>query len=299
MDLCYLLRGYQLSQSAMLVYGVLEGLSRASAVRGKDYTYISRKAIGERIGRSERTAQRAVKELERAGLIVVKRMGRTLNDRIFVFPPRPQLPQEEKESKVRAADYSIYGAATAQTAPAPSCPAASMAGQEPSKMAGHSNYFQKMSNKGIDKSINPGETMKKGRPTPKRVRVNKAEREKIVKKYRDFFRKSLKLEENQRALVYLDNDDEIVALDKVIDFMANTMASKAKIAVNGTLLTPQQWFDVTKNITDSNVINLLYKIQKYKARNPQAYLLSALYNEGLQGLLQKPFYDDKCAGIVL
>lgn len=294
MDLCYLLRGYQLSQSAILVYGVLEGLSRASAKRGKPYTYISRKSLGERIGRSERTAQRAVKELERAGLVAVKKMGRTLNDHIFVFPP--QMPEKEKEGKVKAADHSIYGAVTAPTAPAPSCQAASMSGLEVTQMSGHNTNVQKINNNRID-SINPGKTMKKGRATPRQVRINKAEREKIVRKYRDFFQNSLRLEENRKEWVYVDNTKDVAALEKVIDFMANTMARKTKIAVNGTLLTPLQWFDVAKHLKDEDVFRIIYKMPRYKARNPQAYLLSTLYNEGLQNVIQEPFYDYKSAAL--
>ena len=295
MDLCYKLRDYNLSRSAMLAYNVLEALSNASAARGKSYTYISRKSLGERIGRSERTAQRAVKELERERLVVVKRMGRTLNDHIFVFPPR--MPQEEKERQVKAADHSVYGAAKAPAAAAtPSCPAASMAGQEPSKMAGHNNNgSQKINNNRIDKSINPGKTMKKGRATPRQVRINKAEREKIVRKYRDFFQNSLRLEEIRKEWVYVDNTKDVAALEKVIDFMANTMARKTKIAVNGTLLTPLQWFEVAKHLKDEDVFRIIYKMPRYKARNPQAYLLSAIYNEALQTVIQEPFYDSNTA----
>ena len=106
LDLTYYLRDYHLSANAMLVYGVLDGLSKVSAKNGRPYTFISRKAIGQRIGKSERTARRAVKELEREGLISIKRMGNNLNDHIFVFAPKAT--QEEKQAKAANVNHSIY-----------------------------------------------------------------------------------------------------------------------------------------------------------------------------------------------
>lgn len=295
MDLCYLLRGYQLSQSAILVYGVLEGLSRASAARGKPYTYISRKAIGERIGRSERTAQRAVKELEQAGLVAVKRRGRTLNDHIFVFPP--QMPEGEKEGKVKAADHSIYGAVTA---PAPSSQAPSMAYQGPSKMSCHINNTQKI-NKNKDLSILPvnddekshEEVKGKGRPTPKRPRLSPEERQKVKNRYRDYLRERLEFEALRRDIVIPFEDAD--ALAKIIDLIANAMAAKGKIAVNGVLLSPSEYWYVVKNLTQESALNIIYKQANFKnVKNPRAYLLATLYNEALQDVLSRPYYSYNC-----
>ena len=277
LDLCYYLRGYNLSSTAMLVYGVLESLSKASLKRGKPYVYISRASIGEKIGKSERTARRAVKELQRANLIVVKRMGRNLNDHIFVFAPKE--PQESKQTIVETANHSVYADA-----------------QELPQMTAPYNNTEKVNNNTADISILPvnddrGHTPPKGKPTPKRPRANVEERQKLRKQYRDYFRKRMKYEEYQHD--YLATYDETDALAKVIDHMANTMANKGQIYVNGTLLTPQQWFYVVKNIEQEQVLDIIAGIHSWKnVRKPQAYLLSCIYNSALQGTLIKPWYNE-------
>ena len=77
MDLAYILRGYEISNTAKVIYGLLDGLSRASASNGLPYTYIGQRAIAERVGVCERTAHTAIKQLVSAGLIMVKRRGLT------------------------------------------------------------------------------------------------------------------------------------------------------------------------------------------------------------------------------
>lgn len=275
-DLCYYLRDYSLSSTAILVYGVLDGLSKASLKRGKSYVYISRASIGERIGKSERTARRAVKELERANLIMVKRMGRNLNDHIFVFSPKAT--QESKETAAKTANHSVF-----------------MSAQSKTKMSAPYGNTQKV-NLQTDISILPvnedkGHTPPKGRETPKRPRKNVEERQRIRKHYRDYFRNQLNFEEYKDA--YLTTFEDADALAKIIDFMANTMASKGQIYVNGALLTPKQWFYTVKNIDRESVLDIIYQRPYWKnVRKPQAYLLSCLYNSALQETIMKPWYLD-------
>lgn len=81
--------GVSVSASAANLYSVLVRLSRTSERNGyKDaygvFVFASRKQLGEYIERSERTAQRLVSELRRAGLIRVRRMGLHGNDRIYI-----------------------------------------------------------------------------------------------------------------------------------------------------------------------------------------------------------------------
>lgn len=274
LDLCYYLRGYSLSATAMLVYGLLDGLSKASAKNGKPYTYISRKSIGEHIGKSERTARRAVKELERAKLIVVKRTGNNLNDHIFVFAPKAT--QEEKKTTVETANHSVY--VSAQNRTEMSAPYTT----------------EKVIKNTMDISIHPandekGHTPPKGRPTNKRPRNNVEERQRLRRKFREYFRNQLKFEEYKRSFFTTFEDTD--ALAKIIDLMANAMASKGKIMVNQTLITPQQWFYVVKNIEQNDVLDILAKIPHLKnVRNTTAYLLACLYNSAMESTLLKPWY---------
>lgn len=284
LDLTYYLRGYAISNTAMLVYGLLDGLSKASGSQQKGYTYISRQSIAERIHKCERTARKAVKELEAVGLIKVKRMGRGLNDRIFVFAPNT--PAAEKEGKVEGADLSVYRTETA-------------------KNAALIDNTQKAINNHIDISINPanatdnaakpqmkGQTAPKGRPTNKRPQRNVEERQRLRKKYRDYLRQQLKVEEYDKDIFTYYEDVE--ALKKMVDLMANTMVSKAKIMVNGALITNQQWWYVVKNISQNAILDIIWAIPKYQnVRNLHAYLLATIYNTAIQEQISKPWFVNR------
>ena len=209
LDLVFYLRDYRLSANAMLVYGILDGLSKASAKNGRPYTYISRKSIGQRIGKSERTARRAVKELERVGLIMIKRMGNNLNDHIFVMAPKAT--QEEKQNKVENANHSIY--MTEQKRP-------DLAAPNNTQKVIINNQDSKLS---IPKNdIDKGQTAPKGRPTKKQTRRTIEERRQIKKRYKEYLIKKLEFQEFKNDL--LSYGDDIRALENIIELMSNTMA---------------------------------------------------------------------------
>jgi len=275
MDLAYALRGYDISNTAKVVYGLLDGLSRASAAKGKPYTYISRKSIAERCGVCEKTARTAIKALKSVGLIAEKRIGQGLNNHIFVFLPKET--KEEKQKTIDAADHSIYHSRTVNN---------SVLYTNTEKVI-KSRMDISIHSTNVDKGYTPP----KDKPTPKRPRINVDERQKLRKQYRDYFLKRLKYEEYSHD--QLTTFEDIDALRKVIETMSNTMASKGQIYVNGTLITPQQWFYVVKNIEQSQVISIISSIPHWKnVRKPRAYLLSCLYNSALHETLLKPWYVD-------
>ena len=283
LDLCYYLREYHLSNTAMLVYGLLDGLSKASAKRGKPYTYISRRSIGERIGKSERTAQRAVKELERANLIMVKRMGRNLNDHIFVFSPKTT--QEEKSDTFKTANHSVY-----------------MSGLNTTKMSYPIVNTQNVNNND-DISIIPtnqqlnehnrkedkGFTPKKGRPTNKRPHKDIAKETALRKHYTNLLKEKLKFEEYKND--FFVSNTNIEALDKIITMIAHFMSGNSKVVVNGALLTKYQWWNVAKDISQSGLLEIIAEIPYFRnVRKPQAYLLACIYNSAMEETLLKPWY---------
>lgn len=281
MDLTYVLRGYELSNTSKVIYGLLEGLSRASAAKGKPYTYISRQSIADRCGVCEKTVRNALKQLNAAGLITEKRMGRGLNNHIFVFLPKT--PQEEKKKTVDAADHSIFQSRTVKN------PVLYTNGE-------------KVNNTQIDKSIYPdtdkvaasrqnsGRTQPKGRPTNKRPHSNIEERKKIKKKYKDFLYQHLMVKDFIGDI--MSNGYECEALEKIIELMSNTMAGKSRLMVNGCLMNNQQWWYVARNISQSKIIDIIYKIPHFKnVKNPNAYLLAAIYNAALQETLERPWYN--------
>ena len=281
MDLTYVLRGYEISNTSKVIYGLLEGLSRASAAKGKPYTYISRQSIADRCGVCEKTVRNALKQLNAVGLITEKRMGRGLNNHIFVFLPKT--PQEEKKKTVEAADHSIFQSRTVKN------PVLYTNGEKVNKTHIDKSIYPD-NDKDAASRQNSGRTQAKGRPTNKRPHSNIEERKKIKKKYKDFLYLHLKV--NAFVGDINTNGYECEALEKIIELMANTMAGKGRLMINGCLMNNQQWWYVVKNISQEQIIDLIYKIPHFKnVKNPNAYLLAAIYNAALQETLEKPWYN--------
>lgn len=263
MDLAFALRGYEISNTAKVIYGVLDGLSKASMKQGKPYTYISRKSIAERVGVCEKTARTAIKSLIAVGLLAEKRVGQGRNNHIYVLAPHT--PMEK-------AKHSIYQSRTVNV----SLP--------------YTNT-EKVNNSD-SKTIYPAQdNRKKDRPTPKRPRRNIEEQQKIKKRYKEYLANRLRLEEMRKDMFV--SGVEVDALEKTIDMMAQTMTSKGKIAVNGTLLLPAQWWSAVRNLTQETVINLIYTMETARnVRNRRAYFLASLYNSAIQEMISAPFYAE-------
>lgn len=288
MDLSYALRGYDLSNTARVIYGLLDGLSQASARNGKPYTYISRASIAERVGVCEKTVRTCLKSLKSVGLITEKRMGRGLNNHIFVFLPKE--PQEEKQKKVEMADHSIYQA------------------QVQSRTVKNSSLYtngEKFINNSIDYQSIPtndkdcaptaqkrdGITAKKNRPTNKRPSSNLAERNKRKAKYKEYLYKRLEVKELKESWWWRNEniDSNIDSIEKVIELIANIATGNGKIMVNGALLTSQAWWYGVKNITQERVFETLNRVYNaFNVKNRKAYLLASLYNDGIEETITQP-----------
>ena len=281
-DLAFALRDYRISHTAMIIYGMLNSLSNAAVSKQKGYVFISRKSIAAKVNKCERTARKCVKELESVGLIHIKRMGRGLNDRIWILPPH--CPQEEAEQKIANSNMAIYRTETV-------------------KVAALNINTKKINNNQVDISINPenqrlnvaqrpedkGFTAKKGRPTNKRPRRNIEKETALRKYYTDLLKKQLKYEEYRHD--YFTMREDVEALEKVISLIANYMSGNTKIMVNGALLTKSQWWDMVKNIEQWQILDLIAKIPHFQnVRKPQAYLLACMYNSALHETLMKPWY---------
>ena len=283
MDLAYVLRGYQLTNTERVIYGLLDGLSQASARNGKPYTYISRASIAQRVGVCEKTVRTALKRLNSVGLITEKRMGRGLNNHIFVFLPKT--PKEEKQEKVKSADHNYYHSRTVNN-------------------SAFNTNTEKVIKPLIDKSINPAndtdnaptaqiknsDLRRKDKPTNKRPSVNKADKQKAKQRYKEYLLKKWKVEENKYSL--FDGLDEYTAIMKVIELISNVMSSKGKLMVNGCLMLPSQWWYVVKEISIETLQELIYKLEMARnVKNYRAYLLASIYNSALEETLQRPWYN--------
>lgn len=279
MDLAYALSGYQLTNTARVVYGVLDGLSRASAKKGLPYVWIGQRAIAERVGVCERTAHTAIKQLVSTGLIMVKRRGHCKTNLIFVISPKAT-QQERANIKTICGSY-------------------------PAKIAVHNitpkininNTDSKLSVPVYDNdAVSPqdkGTTQTKGKPTNKRPRQNIEEKQRLKKQYKEFLIRKWKLYELNND--WFSSGDDVRALEKLIELVSNTMSNKGKISVNGGLLMPIQWFSVVKEISQDAVLDILYRLEHTtKIKNYRAYLLASLYNKAMEETLVKPWYNHIC-----
>lgn len=275
-DLTYILKGYDLTNTQRVVYGVLEGLSRASAKKGLPYTYIGQNALAERVGVSPRTIYAALKRLKEVGLIMVKRRGQGKNNAIYVLSP--SATKEERQVRQLICE------------------------SRPAKNAKPYIKNQRLNNND-SKTIHPhndidaatpqdkGKTAVKGKPTNKQPRRRSIEERQLIKKrYKDYLLQKLKLYE-LKDFIFSDGD-EIQSIEKIIELISNTMSSKGKIMVNGSLLLPSQWWSVVKNLSQETILNLIYKLRTAKdIRNYRAYLLASLYNAALQETISRPWYN--------
>lgn len=290
MDLAFYLRDYSLSKTAMLIYGVLDGLSSASKKRGKDYVYISRKSLASRVGVCERTARTAVKQLATVGLIAVKRRGLGLNDNIFVFSPKTKTQPEEKEKKVKDADLSVYSAVPDQQKDA-------IPDRQKSVIPNINTQSENITNS-VSQSINPTSNDNKGQAMPTRKPIpkkkfyrNVRKRKEREKEYREYLIHYLKFKEFEDMVISsISGFDSLEALEGIIDLMSSAMASDKKISVNGVLLSPEQWWNIAKTITQEGAFNVINKYWHARSiRNSRAYLLAMIYNEAIKGKIFAPF----------
>lgn len=74
-----------MSRTAYALYSILQELSGGSGSKGKGYVYASRETLAEYLHCSDRTARKAIRELESLGLIRDVRMGQGLNNRIYLL----------------------------------------------------------------------------------------------------------------------------------------------------------------------------------------------------------------------
>ena len=282
MDLSFALRGYRITNTAKVIYGLLDGLSRASARNGKPYTYISRQSIAKRVGVCEKTARNALKQLNAVGLITEKRMGRGLNNHIFVFLPKT--PQEEKDKTVDTADHSIYQSRTVKN------PVLYTNTEKVIKTTIDKSIYPDNDKLDAAKPQNNGITPPKGKPTNKQTRRTIEEKQKAKKRYKDYLMNKFNIDKDKYNL--FNDYEEYTAIMKIIELISNVMSSKGKIMVNGSLIMPAQWWYVVKEISVEGLLDLIYKLEKAQGiKNYRAYILASIYNKALEETLQRPFYS--------
>lgn len=267
-DLAYILEGYELTNTQRVIYGVLDGLSRASAKRGKPYTYIGQKALADRVDVCPRTVYAALKRLQEVGLIRIKRRGLTRTNAIYVLSP--SIEQGNCES--RNAKFANPNINSERYNKVIDCQSIPSNGQDNALTA---------------QIINVSTSTHKGKPTKKRPRIDYEAKKKAKQLYKEYLYKRLKVKELKSEWIWVNDIDrlnnDIDSIEKTIELISNIAAGKGKIMVNGALLTANEWWYGVKNITQDRVFDTLNRVYRAKyVKNKKAYLLAALYNDGIQ-----------------
>lgn len=267
--------------------------------RGVAYCYASRNALAEAIGKSRRTADRAIAELKAAGLITLQRTRH--NGHIYLTAYSVDSASAVNGASGSAtngtsninpknfsikADISILQHKTPAEAPEASKMAAKAA--DDAKIAEASARIatpaaEKMQEEG-NRDSKKGQTPKKGRPTAKRrQRITKAAKEAAKAEYTRLLERKLDMANLYWLIPEADIQDEYRRRYSLIDLIAEAMSVKGRqIRVNGAGLSVEQYWNVVQNISGKAIEGLFDRLYTAETitgiTNKRAYTLAAVYN---------------------
>lgn len=281
MGIIYQMKNTSIGKTAAFVYQVLRELSAGEGTRARGYIYAGREYLAEVCRCSDRTVRRALRELSDAGLIRDVRMGRGLNNRIYLLSQtnngisvqsRPdksvhsQYNAKETNSNI---DISIHQQKT-------DAPEARTDGQSESASTMRAEAHTKADSTPLTASAN------KGKPTPKRPRNDRAERRRAARaRYAEALRARLFLGESGQTLAMLDDDgSRSAAAEAAIAMLSDGLSAGRNIKVSGSYLTAAQYWEMVQYIDLAALEAVLERVNRAEnVRNLTGYTLASLYNE--------------------
>lgn len=264
--------------------------------KGIAYCYANHNAIAEAIGKSRRTADRAIAELKAAGLITLQRTRH--NGHIYLTAYSVDSASAVNGTSGSAtngtsniafknlnhiADISILQHKTPAEAPQIAAKAADDAKIAEASARIATPAAKKMQDN-EQRTVKKGETPKKGRPTAKRrQRITKAAKEAAKEKYRRLLEQKLEMANPYWMLSDPDVKEECQRRYSLIDLIAEAMSVKGRqIRVNGAGLSVDQYWYVVQNISEKAIDGLFDRLYTAEAiggiTNKRAYTLAAVYN---------------------
>ena len=262
--------------------------------KGVAYCYASRNALAEAIGKSRRTADRAIAELKAAGLITLQRTRH--NGHIYLTAysidsasavngasgsATNGISNINHKSLSPIADISILQDKT----PVRTAQEADMAAKaaDDAKNAGVTTRIATPTGKKMQDEKRK-DSKKKNRPTPKqRKRITKAEKEAAREKYSRLLERKLDMANPYWMMSDPEIADEYRRRYSLIDLIAEAMSVKGRqIRVNGAGLSPEQYWQMIQNISPEAIDGLFDRLYAAEAiggiTNKRAYTLAAVYN---------------------
>ena len=300
--------------------------------RGIPYSYASREAIAQRVGRSSRTIARAMAELKAARLIDVKRTRH--NAHVYICYASDGTSGYDKNGtsnnnnkniniqgnlSIHVSDKDMADGQTVMDGLLENVSEPHMASDTVKAAAAHGRptgqprATVKATGSGSVEAPRPagcptpsilprptGSVMAegqqtKGRPTPKRPRISKAEQEEARNRYKRHLMNRLRglmpsefaydLSDKAEADLY---NAECARYEAITDMIADALSvPSCAIRVNGVTLTREQYWNIIKHIGNSDTIRdlitrlygeWLSRPAANGIKNPRAYMLASVYN---------------------
>lgn len=269
-----------LSRNATVLFEVLCELSNCRSSRDRGYTYASRQYLADRLKCSTRTITRTMHELKAAGYIVEKRMGRGLNNRIYIVGRNQHGNDGTRNCPVKnghsvASQYNPLRDKINNTSILPQDSKSDDPTTDPAMIATPASDENSLSRHDRTKHAS----------TPRSPRIDrKARKLEARKKYLGLLAARLRLSDAAFwASNYCEYRDEYEAVVSLARLIANAIGSGRKIAVNGALLYPEDYWQPLQAALSPDVIwEVLtrWDIARTRAdiRNSNAYLLAVIYN---------------------
>jgi len=283
---------YGISLSAALTLKYINRYVNASRLhckadkRGVPYCFASKEKLAERIGKSKRTVARAIAELKAAGLIESRRTKGLAHIYITCYGLDGTC-KGGKDGTYNNNPYKSYNNKSTSFYPHKMAEGHAKTADDVKKCEGYAHDetpaatpAAKETTQSVEKK---GYTPCKGRPTPKRKRITKAEKKAAAEKYSRILEGRLGMANPYWLLPDADVQEEYQRRYSLIDLIANAMSIRGRqIRVNGAELTVEQYWQVVQNISEEAIEGLFDRLKTAAVctgiSNMRAYTLASVYN---------------------
>ena len=279
---------FNISYSAAVTLKYINRYVNASRLHGRfdmkgiPYCFASKEKLAEKIHKSKRTVARAIAELKTVGLIESRRT-RGLAHIYITCLALDGISGNGKNGTYINNPYKSYN--NSDTSIYPDKANMEVKTADDAKIADGLEWIAAATSEKVQddeqKTVKNGETPKKVKPTRRRQRITKAEKNAAKERYRKMIEHKLDISNSYYLLP--DAEGEYRQLESLVDMLADAMAVPGRqIRVNGAGLSVEQYWQVVQNISISAIDGLFDRLKTAAVctgiTNMRAYTLAAVYN---------------------
>ena len=279
---------FNISYSAAVTLKYINRYVNASRLHGRfdmkgiPYCFASKEKLAEKIHKSKRTVARAIAELKAAGLIESRRT-RGLAHIYITCLALDGISGNGKNGTYINNSYKSYNNSDISIYPDKANMEVKTA--DDAKIADGLEWIAAATSEKVQDNeqgtVKNGETPKKGKPTRRRQRITKAEKNTAKERYRKMIERKLDISNSYYLLP--DAEGEYRQLESLVDMLADAMAVPGRqIRVNGAGLSVEQYWQVVQKISISAIDGLFDRLKTAAVctgiTNMRAYTLAAVYN---------------------